>query len=420
MKEIPLKKYSLLIKIIPLVCALLILSLFTNILYTRWSGENNIREILKSQNNKISQDLGYAEGEWNTSLYNNDAEIKKNLPLYIITSEGFIIDRKNAISGYLDLTDFKFASSFNSPQEITSPIGQKWRIYSKEVNNNNTIYGTVTVGYFEPEFYAKEEIDARLTETADIILSQILFSPTGIKPGKIDPELIDKKIGYEIVDNKGHLLLSNSSFPSYLDRSYTGDLLAEKSIIVTDGINGTKYLIYITPIEKSPAKIIGSVASGYPLKDYYRNLNGQINFSLQIAGIIMFLTITALTVILIKERSSQKQQQEKTKEVIKKNGKVKFDKEKSLIIYGENKMALPLASNQYYLASCIFSNLKKRWEYEEILKRMGENDSSGGKNWRKIYDAARAINEKSKQTFNKELIIFENKSFRINPDFLSA
>src|SRR6185369_5717915 len=55
---------------------------------------NNISQIAK-------QDISYRDGKWDTSKYDSDPDIP-NYRMYVITKDGYVIDRWQPIPGYLD------------------------------------------------------------------------------------------------------------------------------------------------------------------------------------------------------------------------------------------------------------------------------------------------------------------------------
>ena len=118
--------------------------LILNYFYLRQTAFNEIQNNLKNANNRIVSDLVYVNNKWDTSGYVNDDKTIQDKPLYIITSDGFIIDRIKPINGFLDTSDYKFSSSFNIPQTITTPASEVWRLYSKDISNRVVESGVLT------------------------------------------------------------------------------------------------------------------------------------------------------------------------------------------------------------------------------------------------------------------------------------
>jgi hypothetical protein len=276
------------------ISALLIITLsflaylVINYIYLRQSAYNEIQNFLKNANNRIISDLVYKDNQWNTSGYINDDQTIQDKPLYIITSDGFIIDRVKPISGFLDTSDFKFSSSFQSPQTITTPVNEEWRLYSANIKNDGDILGTVIVGYYQPEATAIKDIDNQLISTANDILSEIKLSGNKIDTSNIDIKKISIKLSVGIVDKFNHALISVGGIPGYIDRSYVSNELEERFQTIVDKKTGEPFLVYSKPVYDSK-NLIGVVISGYSLKQVNTDLRNQL----------IFLTISGLTIIII-------------------------------------------------------------------------------------------------------------------------
>jgi hypothetical protein len=87
---------------------------------------------------RIKEDVLFENGKWNMYKYNADPNLPDTYPLYILATDGFVIDRWKPVKGYLDVSDFKHLLMFNSPQTITTPTNQSWRIFSKPIYNKNS------------------------------------------------------------------------------------------------------------------------------------------------------------------------------------------------------------------------------------------------------------------------------------------
>lgn len=97
---------------------------------------------------------------------------------------------------------------------------------------------------------------------------------------------------------------------------------------------------------------------------------------------------------------------------------IKFDSQLSAIIANDISVKIPFSTNQYYLCKAVFGNTKKRWENDEILDKFGANIEEA-KVKRQPYDAMLAVNKKVKKEAGiDDLILCENKTFRINPRYV--
>ena len=86
---------------------------------------SELNKTLTDTSDRISSDLIIQKGSWNTEKYLSDPLTPHPNgssgflnPLYIITTEGFMIERNFPIKGYMDSSDFKHLKAFNTPQFV--------------------------------------------------------------------------------------------------------------------------------------------------------------------------------------------------------------------------------------------------------------------------------------------------------------
>jgi len=179
------------------------------------------------------------------------------------------------------------------------------------------------------------------------------------------------------------------------------------------------------PFTDSSQNIVGVVANGYPLTQINNYLHNQFVFSMGSGLIVIILMLILLSYLLRNELAKLIKQisENLTKKfpLSQKDSALRFDKDNSVIYFTEQSLKIPYDSIQYGVCKVLFSNLKKRWENDEIVGKVfpdvGFEDA--GKYWRKIYDAIGAINEKSQQAFGFDIVLFEAKTCRINPNMPS-
>jgi len=204
--------------------------------------------------------------------------------------------------------------------------------------------------------------------------------------------------------------------PSYIDRSYVSKYLKQGFETIEDKETKEKYLVYFSPFYKNSSQPVGFIASGYSLRQVRKDLYTQIAFSLTAGVFITGFMLISITTLLKKDvpaflEKKQNKQEQKCKGF-------SFNKKSSIISIGNKQLKVPFASNQFCVCKVLFSNPQKRWEYDEILEKGFGLDSfeEVKSNWRKIYDAVRAVNEKSKEVFGQEVIISEAKTFQVSSD----
>src|SRR5690348_26596 len=89
------------------------------------------KDLVHSETKLVLSDLSYKNGAWDMSKYDADPEIPGTYRLYLITKDGFVIDRWRPIAGFLDTSDFKQLLVYQQPQTVTTVAGQAWRLYSE-------------------------------------------------------------------------------------------------------------------------------------------------------------------------------------------------------------------------------------------------------------------------------------------------
>lgn len=93
-----------------------------------------------------------------------------------------------------------------------------------------------------------------------------------------------------------------------------------------------------------------------------------------------------------------------------------FDQKQAMVMIDTNAVCVEYGSKQYDLCRCLFSYPKKRWEYDELIEKnhMAENNHAS----KIFYDAALRLNHKIQTLIGTKLIIYENKTFQLNPMLL--
>lgn len=407
--------------------------LILNLTFLYWSTYRDIKNNLKSLNNRVINDLIYKNGKWDTSAYVNDNQIPQNNPLYILTLDGFVVDRTNPVDGFLDTSDFKYSSSFQDPTSITSPVNEDWRLYSKPLKKDDKNVGVIIVGYYLPEKSATKEIDSQLISTADLLSSKVKLTPSGLDIKDVDERYINVKIAFEIIDTFNRALKSVGGLPSYIDRSYLADLQKEQYLTIKDKTLNRSFLVYSKPIFDNRNNMIGIIVNGYPLKQEDGVLRKQLLFS-SISGVLVGIVLLVILVYLLR-REINNLIQDLTLSVqkavsISKKPTFGFDKETGILYLYDKKIEVPVKTKQYYICKALFSKPNKSWENDEIMGAIPEEyleveagDMYGSepnaaiikKRVRMIYDAIRSLNEKGEDVFGCDIIILQGKTYRINP-----
>lgn len=400
-------RIKLVSKVLVTLSIFFIIFLLLNYFYLKWISYEKIKNNVKKNVGLILSDIKYSEGKWDTTLYLQDTNTPFDKPLYIFTTEGFVVERMNPITGFLDKSDFNNANSFNSTKTITTPINTNWRIYSQPVKNKDKVEAVILTAYLDPNPQIITEIDNGLIENAQKINSLIEFNNDEISVEKIDPKNISSSVYFAVIDKFNRVLKEDGGPPNFIDRSFIADQLKIQDFrTVYDEKTQEPYLMFSQPITDSDKNPVGVIVHGESLKTLNEILVNQRNFSMASGGVVLLFLSAFITFTFGKEIKPKYINPEK----------ITFDKKYSQIILDKQNLAIDYGSKQYDLCKTLFSHPKKRWEHDELLEKNNMDEDTVSE--RVFYDAALKINNKVFNKIGIKLIIYKDKTFQINPALL--
>ena len=381
----------------------------------------DIKAYLETTSSVVSQDFEYSEGVWNTNKYLSDTTTPSETPLYIFSLDGFLIDRKNVIGGFLDTSNFAYASSFATPKTIVSPIGEHWRVFSYRIERDGQEKGVILLGYFDPAGRSEKDIDAVLLANAQMVDSQITVTNEVLDATQIVDKDIDHNISFEVIDtfNRSHKSIGGP--PAYIDKSYLQDALKRKDFtVISDARSQKRYLLHVQPILAN-GETVGLVVVGQGLDQLSQILGNQLLLSF-VAGLLSVFAFAVLTVYIyrhdirkiIEERLAML-----TNPQCAVVDRIAFDSPGSkIIINGIHSIDIPVDSYQHDICTLLLKNPKKLYDTLDLSDAMGELDEQ--KNVKRlVYDAVEAVNAKVKKLTGIKLISHADKKYCINPTLVS-
>lgn len=398
-----------------------LLYLTANYFLVYYLSVKDIENYLTKTTTNVVSDFQYADGKWNTDKYLSDISTPTEIPLYIYTTDGFLMDRYNTIHGLLDTSNHEYASSFTQPTTITSPAGETWRVLSKPITRSGQVMGTVFAGYFDPKGLPQKEIDAKLQET---VIK--LDSDMGIVDGHLDVTNVRQKeveanISFEIVDKYNRSLLSIGGPPSYIDKSYVQDALGSKGYrAIKDSKTGMPFLVYSQPIV-SGGSPVGVVVTARSLEQLYKTLGYQLWFSV-VAGVLA-IVVFMLVVVFIYRHDVSNIVQERLNHLANPAPpditSISFDQEKGNIIVNKDILiAIPPDSHQFDICKLLFRSPTKNMDTLDLAEAIGDQEASDNVR-RMVYDSVLSINEKVRRVLRVQLVTRKNHQYRINPELAS-
>jgi hypothetical protein len=400
----------------------LILILFGSVV-TYQNSLVNARNYLLMTTQRVKEDIKYANGSWDTSQYNSDTVIPDVNPLYVIASDGFVIERWKPINGFLDVAEFSRLLSYDKPETIKTITNENWRIYSKPIVSDGNVVGVINVSFYKPENSDLVKIDSLLKTTVSLIKSELSVNQDNIYVGKIDARQIPYLITFQIVNRFNELLFHNdntssvSRSPSFIDSSYVENMLSGKQEqYIQDSVTHKNYLVRTTPILDPKNNVVGIIVAGSPITPFSTYFYNNRLISVFISLLLLFGLQPVI--LLMTKKYRQKVIDEITiKSTNKMPDSIMFKKETSTLSIDNYEIQIPYSTYQYYFCKILFSKPQKRWETDEIIEKFGEEFNT--KNWRKVYDTMVLLNKKTSIVLSNKLFIVEDKTFKINPYYLS-
>lgn len=374
------------------------------------------KEFIKEMIKIIKNDMKYTNGQWDTTLYNSNPltpypNASSTFPLYVITSDGFVIERSKPINGYLDTSDLKQLLEFETPETINTVTNEKWRILSKPVIVNGNTVGAVVVSYYNPEDQIIESIDKKLDDNLKKIEKSVHFENNQLLVKDFDVRNIDYSVSFEVVNKFNKLVINNGRLPAFIDPSYVNNELNNTNLrTINDLETSEEFVVRSEAIYDDNGNPIGIVVVGKSIEPINRTLADYILLTFIIA-VSLTLPIIVVTLIILRWEIKEifADSNEPPQKTIK---KLSFDAKSGTLIVDEETIEIPHDTNQYYLSKAIFGSPKRKWEHDELLEKLGEGFDN--MNTRKIYDTMNAINKKS----GVKLIIYADKKYSLDPRFL--
>ncbi|MBP6882426.1 MAG: hypothetical protein KBC15_02615 [Candidatus Levybacteria bacterium] len=365
---------------------------------------------------RVMGDVQWNNGSWDLSSYNTDPILIGTYPLYFITVDGFVLDRRAQIRGFLDTSDFKRLLTFKIPQTVKSITNQSRRVYVKSILYQNKPVGVIAVSYFNPPEALLDQIDIKLVKTANDISAKVSTTQGMINISKIDPRKIPYDISFNIIDSYNTIVTktvnvnSMNRIPNFIDPSYVRKYtMSSQKRIIRDSQTGEYFFIQSSPIEKN-SNPVAVLVIGESIGPFLIVLKQYLAFQGGISVIILFFTVYIL--LFTKNHNKENLVQSTIPK------KIVFNEQRGLLIVEGVDIEIPYATNQFYLLQMLFSNSSKRFETDVLLERFGEHSSSN--NNRKVYDAMISINKKVSKIAPLKLILNQNKTYRLNPTILTT
>jgi hypothetical protein len=407
-----------LLKIVLFFMFLFLLQIIVSYVFIQDVSLEEVNKSLTTLADRVTHDLQYQNGKWDISRYNSDPftaypNSSSSQPLYIITTEGFVIERSKPINGLLDTSDFKHLMEFQAPQTFHTVTNESWRVFSQPISRNNKIYGVIMVALYNPEESLLTTTDQELLDSTQKIDSVIELKNDELDISKVDIRNIHYAVSFEVVNKFNKVLVNDGRVPTFIDTSYISkELNSPGHRVIQDSVTKEDFLVLSRPLVDSTGSPVALIVAGRSVQSISNTLKSYLLTSLLIGATLTFPLSLLVIFLLRNEIRSLLALQKQAGEEKPKPTHISFDKKASLLFIDDKKIEIAYATNQYYLCKALFSAPKKRWEQDELLEYFGEDVSAA--NSRKVYDASLALNKKSEL----KLVVYQDKTYFINPELV--
>ena len=379
--------------------------------------KNNLEETAQL----VHQDLILENGKWDMTLYNSSNRIPDSNPLYIITSEGFVIERLRPIHGLLDLSRYSNISQYLFPTTVETVTNETWRALANPILSGEQPVGVIFATFYKPEEKDLADIDRTLQDVVEKIRASVEVNGDSIDISGIDSRKLPYNISYQIVNRFNKVLYQSNSInsvtrmPVFIDRSYVENQLKTfRFREVQDDIDHTKYLTLTTPLLNEQSLTICIIVTRISIQLVYSIITNFILLSLLTSMVIIAVFIPA-SYFLIKKIQKIGRKDVKQKPLPK---SITFMKSECKINIDGNEIEIPYSSYQYYFCKALFQKPQKKWEADELLEIFGDKEL-GSEKWRKIYDTMVALNKKTSHLVDK-LFIVRDKRYSLNTQLVTT
>jgi hypothetical protein len=375
---------------------------FSSLQYTK----NELNRIVK----RMHEGIQYENGAWNLFYLDSDPELPGSNPHYILSANGYVIERWRPISGYLDTANLDYILSFSAPQTVTTPLKEKWRVFTRPIKNENDTVGGILVARYISDEENTQLTDQKILHNMKLIESKLKFKNDSIDVSALDFRNTNYDIAVKIVDKYNQLLAktnnSNSKdrAPNYIDKSYVRQEIRSKGEkILRDSKTHEPFLVMNSPIYDKSNRPVGTIIVAKSLSFLEYILKSYLLSALALSAII--LPITWYIDFLIKNHA--------------RSSVISFNKTQGILFIESTPVEIPINSHQYHLTRLLFENPGKAVDADEISVHFEEPEDQEGSLRRKVYDAMLLVNKKVEPLINGKLFVIQNKQFVINPEYLT-
>jgi hypothetical protein len=365
---------------------------------------------------RVESKIRFENGRWDLKEYSADVSTPHphgtggfTDPLYILTADGYVIERVSPIRGFLDSAVYPAQQASPQASTVTTVTNERWRILSEDIIRDGERKGLLLVAYYDPYDQILDRIDSKLNTARDIILGQSRIVNDTIDLQSLDVSKVPYDVSFEVITTANKVVTNNGRIPTRIDPSYVADELRDLRYLRLLRDGERFYLVVSRKIQDDRGNDVGIIFAGRTLTDSVNALLlASAWYFAGSMGISFLLSLLALRYMTMHKDNPlfevlfriERSEHPSDVSFEPSSGRISID--------GDTIVELPPGTHQHSLAETLLTNPAKEWETEELARRMGLEYTDT--TWRTLYDTGLIINRK----VGFKLIEYVNKRFAIN------
>lgn len=401
-------KYSFITKIVVIFSLGFAFYAIVGYFFIRILALRTIQEDLQWMTDRVKSDLFYVNGKWVTTLYKADPLTPHPAgsggfedPLYIITRNGFVIERNQLIHGYADTSPLKDILAFSRTQTVEPITDEKWRVLSAPIKDNGQIRGGILVAQ---QINSEKEltlIDQNLSLNLAALLQAVKAEKESIDLSRLNLATLDGNISVQIIDMHDKVVVNKGRVPTYLDSNQTKELFqSEGTHILSDTIKKEDFITLNSIIYDVNNNPVAVIVHGKSLKTLYKMLDAYRFYNIS-AFVISLICIPWLFILMKKAFFIYFR---------KRTLDIRFDPQLGFLYIDHDTFHFDKDTHQFRMLVTLFSESDMQWDRKVLAKKLQV------KNLRTLYDALLIINKK----INVKLICYHDNNYFINEVYRSS
>jgi hypothetical protein len=345
---------------------------------------------LWQQNSYLKQQSTLVANTLNQNPSPSNLTTPDNLIFHLINNQGLLEWKQGNSQSPFDQVNFETLRRFHSPSTIETTLNGRWLLHSKFMYAKGEPSGAMVIG-------KRLKSDENLETTISLLQDAMANISSKLQLHNTIPTLPHQAIfpqidGVTVTDRFGTITFNQGFIP--LSIMFPPITSLGKNTIQTIEINNRTHRLYSQPLTFNQKELILVTTLLQP------------ETGITLTPIFQISAITSLTFVIFITYLFAPQ--------APKPMSLTFYADTGTIKSSTHTLSLPHDTNQYYLLKLLVKKPTKWWETDELADGIFGDQSDPQKYQRAIYDAARLINQKTKQMFNNELIVINNKRYRLN------